>query len=237
MQIHCWLKQVIRENQQELACIITEPIPCNMGVVPPEPGFLEALRQLTTAHGILLIFDEVITGFRTRLGGVQSRFGITPDLTILGKIIGGGLPVGAFGGRREIMDCLAPDGDVYQAGTLSGNPLAMQAGCAVLDWLQEHAAIYQQMETMVNDFTNAFRKQSSLVINQYATFFTIFFREKPVTAFQDALQQDSHLFKNYFQKALAQKLLLPPSMYETAFLSTEHTARDLEKLLRVFASE
>ena len=228
------LEKVIKENYKDIACVIIEPIPCNMGVIVPHEGYLEYIRKITKEYDILLIFDEVITGFRVELGGAQAYFKIIPDMTILGKIIGGGLPVGAFGGRAEIINCLAPDGNVYQAGTLSGNPLAMNAGYAAINWLQDHQGIYKDMEEKIKTFAIKFRKKCRLTLNHISTVFTIFYTESPVTNFTQANNQDKNLFKQYYKKVMSNGILLPPSMFETSFLSILHNLSDCLKLVDVF---
>ena len=226
------LEYLIDTKGKEIACVIIEPVAGNMGLVLPEPGYLEALRKITSENGIILIFDEVISGFRAGLHGAQGLFGIVPDLTTLGKIIGGGLPVGAFGGRADIMDQLAPLGNVYQAGTLSGNPLAVSAGLGVLKYLESHPEIYQKMESLVFDFANEWKKASKLTINRLGSMFTLFHTERPVTNYQEARTQDLEAFKRQFKHYLENGILLPPSAFETAFISKTHQAADLEKLLK-----
>jgi glutamate-1-semialdehyde 2,1-aminomutase len=230
------LETVIKAHPGEIACVLMEPVPGNMGIVPPREGFLRHVRELTAKHGILLIFDEVITGFRVGISGVQGIEGIAPDLTTLGKIIGGGLPCGAFGGRTEIMDMLAPVGPVYQAGTLSGNPLAMTAGIAVLDELTAHPEIYSRMSELVRDFASEFRKKSSLTINTYKTLFSIFHTEKPVENFENACSQDMDGFRRVYRKLYERGILFPPSPYEACFLSALHNETDMRRILR-FALE
>jgi len=217
----------------QIACIIVEPIVGNMGTVPPAPGYLAALLDIAHRNGALLICDEVMTGFRVALGGAQSLYGITPDLTTLGKIIGGGLPVGAFGGRAEIMDMLAPLGPVYQAGTLSGNPLAMAAGIATLSKLvADQATIYPQLEAsakaVADGVANAARCQRiALTTNRVGAMFTWFFTAQPVTDFTSAATSDSAAFATFHRAMLESGVWLPPSQYEAAFLSTAHTEADI----------
>ena len=209
-----------------LAAVIIEPYPANVGLILPEKGYLQLLRQLCTQSGTLLIFDEVMTGFRVAFGGAQEIEGITPDLTALGKIIGGGLPVGALGGKAEIMDYLAPEGPVYQAGTLSGNPLAMAAGLSALQLLLEdppymsHAQMGKQLAQAI--CLAAERKGLPIQVPHIASMFAIFFAEAPVKNFQQAVASETHLFKKIFQSALKRGLYLPPSPYETCFISTAH---------------
>ena len=202
-----------------------------MGLVLPEEGYLEFIRKITRQYDILLVFDEVITGFRAGLNGAQGIFGIKPDLTTLGKIIGGGLPVGAFGGRRDIMELLAPEGDVYQAGTLSGNPLAMRAGFAVLSYLKDHPELYLDLTRIISDFTLEFRKQYRWTINSIASMFTIFFTEGPVRNFKESKSQDIDKFREFYRRNFSKGILLPPSPYETSFISEAHRLEDLLRML------
>ena len=217
------LEAAFTANPDKIAGVILKPYPANVGLILPEPGFLPYLRTLCTAHGAVLIFDEVMTGFRLARGGVQELEKITPDLTTLGKIIGGGLPVGAFGGRADIMDCLAPLGPVYQAGTLSGNPLAMAAGIAALQLLEELnpyprlAALGRQVRTAL---LAAARKKGLPL--QVGSMFAVFFTATPVRDYATALKSDTKLFAKFFHACLDHGVYLPPSAYETAFLSTAH---------------
>jgi glutamate-1-semialdehyde 2,1-aminomutase len=191
---------------------------------------LELLRDLTLKHGIILIFDEVITGFRLTFGGAQHIYKIQPDMTILGKIIGGGFPVGAFGGKKEIMDLLAPEGNVYQAGTLSGNPVAMAAGTATLEYLSNNRNCYAQMDKIMSEFSEKWRANSKRTINHIGSMFTIFHTDKPVTNFTEARNQNPEEFRNFFIKQLERGVYLPPSMFETAFISTEHTIGNINSI-------
>ncbi len=226
------VEKAFAANEGQVAGIILEPVPGNAGVYLPQSGYLEFLREITTANGSLLIFDEVMTGFRVSLGGAQGRFGITPDLSCFGKIIGGGLPVGAFGGRAEIMDVLAPDGPVYQAGTLSGNPLAMAAGIAALGELQS-GAVHEQLEVLgarlEAGLNAAAQKAGIAVVTQRAgSMSCLFFAEKPVHNLDDAMQADRARFKKYFHGMLAEGVYLAPSAFEAAFLSAAHTEDDVD---------
>jgi glutamate-1-semialdehyde 2,1-aminomutase len=217
---------------EEIACIIVEPVAGNMGVVPPLPGFLETLREVTRTSGALLIFDEVITGFRLAYGGWQTLTGIVPDLTCLGKIIGGGLPVGALGGRREIMEHLAPNGPVYQAGTLSGNPLAMSAGIATLDILRSasYAVIERRAADLGAGFLDLFRKKGLPVrINRVGSMFTLFFTADDVVDFDTALRSDTALFARFFLGMLAAGINLAPAQFEAGFVSFAHTDEEIAK--------
>ena len=218
--------RLIGEHGDDIAALIVEPVVGNMGTVPPLPGFLEGLRELTGAHGIVLIFDEVMTGFRLARGGAQEKYGITPDLTTLGKIVGGGLPVGVYGGRADIMSRLAPLGPVYQAGTLSGNPLAMAAGIATLE-VVDSMSPYDQLERtgakLCGGLKSAAEKTGiTVTINRVGSMFTVFFNEGPVTDFTSASQSDTACFSRFFSGMLKRGILLPPSQFEAAFISTAH---------------
>lgn len=220
-----------------IACIIVEPVVGNAGTIVPEPGYLEGLRQITREHGALLILDEVMTGFRLSLGGAQEVFGITPDLTTLGKILGGGLPCGAFGGRADIMEFLAPQGPVYQAGTLSGNPLAMAAGMTTLSYLLEHRdEVYPQLERVTRamaDGVAALAKQAGvrLTTNRIGSMFTWFFTERPVTDFASAAGSDTAAFGRFHRAMMEAGVWLPPSQFEAAFVSVAHGEREVALLL------
>jgi glutamate-1-semialdehyde 2,1-aminomutase len=215
------------EHPQEIAAVIVEPVAGNMGVVPPAPGFLQRLRELTRGHGSLLIFDEVITGFRLRYGGAQTLFGVEADLTCLGKVIGGGLPTGAYGGRREIMEMVAPQGPVYQAGTLAGNPLAMAAGIATLGALAEDAA-YQRLEVSAIFLEDGLRRaaeetETPVRINRAGSMLTMFFAAEPVTDFASARRSDTDRYAAFHQQMLSRGVFLPPSQFEAMFVSLAHT--------------
>ena len=219
--------------------MILEPVVGNMGCVAPAPGFLETLRELTTAHGAVLIFDEVMTGFRLAYGGAQARFGVTPDMTTLGKIVGGGLPLGAYGGRAEIMDAVAPVGPVYQAGTLSGNPVAVSAGLAMLSLLREsEQSIYTRLETIGARLAEGLREaarnvQVPVVVNQVGSMITVFFTEaSAVTDYASAKTSDTQRFGVWFRALLERGIYWPPSQFEAAFLSTAMTDDDIEDLLK-----
>lgn len=229
-------KALFAEYQNEIAAVIIEPIPGNMGLILPEEGFLEALRELTKENGSLLIFDEVISGFRASLGGAQKRFGIMPDLTCLGKIIGGGLPVGAFGGRADIMDHLAPVGDVYQAGTLSGNPLAMKAGYTTLCELQKRNP-YADLDARAKRLKEGLAAAADAhgvraTINQVGSLLTVFFTDRPVHTYADAQTSSVDQYRIFFQALLAEGIHLPPSQFECWFISTAHTDADIEKTIQ-----
>ena len=229
------VEQAFAANKGQVAGIILEPVPGNAGVYLPRDGYLEFLREITTANNSLLIFDEVMTGFRVSLGGVQERFDITPDLSCFGKIIGGGLPVGAFGGRAEVMDVLAPDGPVYQAGTLSGNPLAMAAGLATLEELKT-GSVHEQLETIgarLESGLNAAAERAGIpVITQRAgSMSCLFFAEEPVHNLTEAMKADRERFKKYFHGMLAEGVYLAPSAFEAAFLSAAHTEADIDSTI------
>jgi glutamate-1-semialdehyde 2,1-aminomutase len=226
--------RLIEENHGEIAAIIVEPVVGNMGCVPPAPGFLEGLRTLASAHSILLIFDEVMTGFRVALGGAQGLYGIRPDLTTLGKIIGGGLPVGAYGGRKEIMKMVAPSGPMYQAGTLSGNPLAMSAGYEMLKMLKRSRLVYRQLEQRSAALEDGFRENLrkvglDLALNRVGSMFTLFFTDKPVCDYDSANTSDRDRFARYFNAMLNLGVYLPPSQFEAAFLSASHSRADIRR--------
>ncbi len=220
-----------RERGSEVACIIVEPVAGNMNCIPPAPGFLEGLRKLCDDSGAVLIFDEVMTGFRVALGGAQAHYGITPDLTTLGKVIGGGMPVGAFGGKRAIMEKIAPLGPVYQAGTLSGNPIAMRAGLKTLELIsapgffeslsQKTAALCAALEKAAQD------NGVALTTNQVGGMFGIFFTDKKVGSYADALACNVEAFKQFFHAMLAEGVYLAPSAFEAGFVSAAHTEADL----------
>ncbi len=208
----------------------------NMGCVPPRDGYLPFLRKVTSQHGALLIFDEVMTGFRLSLGGAQQLYGIKPDLTTLGKIIGGGLPVGAYGGRREIMDMIAPLGPVYQAGTLSGNPLAMAAGLAALRELKKNPAIYAQLEqrttALVDGVLDAAKKKGvPLCANRVGSMFTWFFQRGPVSDWDTAAKSDTQAFAGFHRGMLERGIYLPPSQFEAMFVSAAHSEDDIRKTI------
>jgi glutamate-1-semialdehyde 2,1-aminomutase len=226
------VRELFEREGEAFAAVILEPVAGNMGCVPPAEGYLEGLREITSEYATLLIFDEVMTGFRLARGGAQERFGVTPDLTTLGKIIGGGLPVGAYGGRREIMDLVAPTGPVYQAGTLSGNPLAMAAGLATLRATGE-PGFYERLEELGRRWRQGMNEAASaggvpFAINQVGSMASIFFTGGPVTDFATAASSDTEAFKNFFWHMISRGVYLAPSQYEAGFISTAHSERDLE---------
>jgi glutamate-1-semialdehyde 2,1-aminomutase len=225
------VQQALELNRAEVAAVIVEPVAGNMGTVLPTRGFLQRLRKLTREHGALLIFDEVITGFRLSYGGAQELLNIKPDLTCLGKIIGGGLPVGAYGGHHEIMKWVAPEGSVYQAGTLSGNPLAVAAGIAALKALKQ-AGSYRKLESMTAELVAGLQRAAEqagvpVQINRIGSMFTVFFTSSPVTNFQTAKTSDTTRYGKFFHSMLQQGVYFPPSQFETCFVSLAHTRSDI----------
>jgi len=223
------VEKAFAERGSQIAAVIVEPVVGNMGCVPPAPGFLEALRALTTRHGALLIFDEVMTGFRVALGGAQQRFSIRPDLTTLGKIIGGGLPIGAYGGRADIMHQIAPLGPVYQAGTLSGNPLCVAAGLAMLRHLKAHPETYETLEARAAQLTAW--TPPGVTVNRVGSMFTFFFTEGPVTDWESAKKCDTARFGKYFHFLLDRGVYLAPSQFEAGFVSAAHSEEDINKTI------
>lgn len=230
------VKLLIDKNPDEIAALILEPVVGNMGCVIPGEGYLKGLRELCTRHGIVLIFDEVMTGFRLAPGGAQELYSITPDMSTLGKIIGGGLPVGAYGGRKEIMDSVSPAGPVYQAGTLSGNPIAMAAGLAMLKYLKAHPDTYQKINSVTSQITSEMLSEIktaglSYTINQVGSMFTLFFTDKKVINFETATTSDTALFAKYFQSMLHQGIYLAPSQYEAMFISASIDGGIVDQIL------
>ncbi len=230
------VEQIVDTYPKQIACVIVEPIVGNMGCVPPIKGFLEGIRSLCTKHGIVLIFDEVMTGFRVAPGGAQQLYKIDPDLTTLGKVIGGGLPVGAYGGKKEIMKMIAPSGPVYQAGTLSGNPLAMAAGLATLRILTETPGIYTKLEEMSSRLENGFkriieRRKLPMTQNRVGSMFTLFFTSTDVIDYATAKSSDTKKFSKYFGEMLERGIYIAPSQFEAAFISSAHTTSDIDKTI------
>ena len=223
------VEQAFRAHGDHIAAVIVEPVVGNMGCVPPQPGYLQALREITLRHGALLIFDEVMTGFRVAFGGAQQLYGIRPDLTALGKIIGGGLPVGAYGGRKDIMSKVAPAGPVYQAGTLSGNPLAVAAGLAMLRHLKAHPEIYAQLEARAAALCAS--PPAGVIVNRVGSMFTFFFTGGPVTDWESAKQCDTVRFGHFFRGMLEQGIYLAPSQFEAAFVSAAHSEDDIQRTI------
>jgi len=228
---------LLENNHNQVAALILEPVVGNMGCVLPEPGFLEGIRSLCDKHGVVLIFDEVMTGFRLARGGAQERFGITPDLTTMGKIIGGGMPVGAYGGRRDIMDMVSPAGPVYQAGTLSGNPIAMSAGLAMLRHLNDNPGVYSRLEEIGTKLHTGFSNSLArlglpFTINQIGSMFTLFMTERSVSNFADAKTCDLPLFGRYFHAMLERGVYLAPSQFESLFVSVALTDELIDQVIQ-----
>jgi len=230
------VRKLSNSNKDQIAAIILEPVAGNMGVIPPDSGFLEGLRTLCDEEGIVLIFDEVMTGFRVKIGGAQELYGVDADITTLGKIIGGGLPVGAYGGKKEIMDFISPQGPVYQAGTLSGNPVAMNAGYAMLSQLHAHPEYYDQLEKSTATIAQglgeiATRKGIPHYISQVGSMATLFFNENPIKNFEDAKNSDTKRFGKFFRAMLDRGVYLPPSQFESFFVSTSIGQKEIDHIL------
>lgn len=226
------VETAFHKQGDQIACIIVEPVVGNMGCIPPEPGFLQGLREVTAKYGALLIFDEVMTGFRLAWGGAQELYGIQPDLTTLGKVIGGGLPIAAYGGRADVMTKVAPSGPIYQAGTLSGNPLAVSAGLAMLRYLKHHPEVYSALEQRTAALCDAAPRGTRA--NRVGSMFTFFFTEQRVTDWSTARQADTEQFKRLFHFLLERGVYLPPSQFEAGFVSYAHTAADIEETAAAF---
>jgi len=227
------VEKLIDENPGEIAALILEPVVGNMGCVIPQKGYLEGLRTLCTRHGILLIFDEVMTGFRLAPGGAQELYNVHPDMTTLGKIIGGGFPVGAYGGKKEIMDSVSPVGPIYQAGTLSGNPVAMAAGLTMLQYVKSHPEIYSQLDTVTASLVQAIKKENeaagfTFTINRVGSMFTLFFTSQEVVDFDSAKTSDTARYAKYFQAMLRQGIYLAPSQYEAMFISVAFSTTEIQ---------
>lgn len=230
------VEKTIKKVHKDIACIIVEPVPANMGVVLPEPGFLGGLREMCDYYGVLLIFDEVITGFRVSYGGVQKLYGVQPDLTCLGKIIGGGLPMGAFGGKKKIMKFLAPSGPVYQAGTLSGNPVSVSAGLETLNILRRNKNMYNSLEENTGLLCegikdNIKRLKVDALINQIGSMFTVFFTDRGVSDYLTALYSNRKRYAGFFHGMLKKGVYFPPSQFESCFVSSAHTVGDIKKTI------
>ncbi|HEY3841376.1 MAG TPA: glutamate-1-semialdehyde 2,1-aminomutase [Bryobacteraceae bacterium] len=220
------IEATFKKRGDQIAAVIVEPVVGNMGCVPPKTGFLQALRDLCTKHGALLIFDEVMTGFRVAAGGAQQLFGITPDMTVMGKVIGGGLPIAAYGGRRDIMTHIAPIGPIYQAGTLSGNPLAVSAGIAMLEYVKANPGLYAALDAKAKRLADA--APAGITVNRVGSMFTWFFTDQPVTDYESAKRADTGRFNKFFHGMLERGIYLPPSQFEAAFVSTAHGDADIE---------
>jgi glutamate-1-semialdehyde 2,1-aminomutase len=232
------VERTFKRNGKNIAALIVEPVPANMGLVLPEPGFLQMLREVTSHYGSLLIFDEVISGFRVCFGGAQHWYGVTPDLTCLGKIVGGGLPIGAYGGRNEIMELVAPLGPVYQAGTLSGNPLATAAGIETLTILSQAQGAYEKIKNITATLCRGMgeiisRRGVSVRIARLGSLFTLFFSGKQVKDYRQANRCDLKAFARYFRAMLKGGIYIPPSQFETNFVSMAHTRKDIAMTLEV----
>jgi glutamate-1-semialdehyde 2,1-aminomutase len=231
------IREIFETNRDEVAAIILEPVVGNMGCVVPHQGFLQGLRKLCDDHNVILIFDEVMTGFRLSQAGAQQLYDVKPDMTTLGKIIGGGLPVGAYGGRKEIMESVSPVGPVYQAGTLSGNPLAMSAGLAMLKYLKQNPDVYQLLERQTDLLVDGIKSQCAekglnYTINRVGSMFTLFFTGEEVVDFHSAMSSDTRAFASYFQNMLKQGIYLAPSQFEAMFVSTALTDSIIDRILQ-----
>ena len=229
------VEELFEKYGDKIACVVVEPVAANMGVVLPKKGFLQFLRDITEKYGSLLIFDEVITGFRLSLGGAQEYFGIKPDMTTLGKIVGGGMPMAVYGGRKEIMDCVAPLGGVYQAGTLSGNPIATTAGIATLTALKENKHLYADLEKKAEKIANSYRKIGASV-NQIGSLLSGFFTDREVNDYDSATSSDTARYAKFFNYLLENGIYIAPSQYEAMFVSMAHSEEDIEKTCKVIES-
>lgn len=229
------VEELFEKYGDKIACVVVEPVAANMGVVLPKKGFLQFLRDITEKYGSLLIFDEVITGFRLSLGGAQEYFGIKPDMTTLGKIVGGGMPMAVYGGRKEIMDCVAPLGGVYQAGTLSGNPIATTAGIATLTALKKNKHLYAELEKKAEKIANSYRKIGASV-NQIGSLLSGFFTDREVNDYDSATSSDTARYAKFFNYLLENGIYIAPSQYEAMFVSMAHSDEDIEKTCKVIES-
>lgn len=223
------VRELFEKYGAKIACLIVEPVAANMGVVLPKEGFLTFLREITEQYGALLIFDEVITGFRLGLGGAQAYYGIRPDLTTLGKIVGGGMPMAVYGGRRDIMECVSPLGKVYQAGTLSGNPIATTAGIETLKILMEKPSVYDEIERKASALAEAYRSTGKVYVNQIGSLLSAFFTEKPVEDYDTAVTLDAGRYSRYFTHMLENGIYVAPSQYEAMFVSAAHTEEEIAR--------
>lgn len=227
------LTALLDQDASSIAALIMEPVLGNIGPILPEPGYLEEVRKVTMEHDVLLILDEVITGYRLGIGGAQQYFGIQPDLTTLGKILGGGLPIGAFGGKKEIMSMIAPSGPVYQAGTFSGNPLSLSAGIATLNWIHEHPGMYQDLAQNAATIEEACREKPGSFV-RLGSMFKFYFRSQAPKNYREAKESDTQAFRIFWEKMLKSGVFLPPSQFETNFLSTAHTSSEIEAICQAY---
>jgi glutamate-1-semialdehyde 2,1-aminomutase len=230
------VRELFKKFGDEIACIIVEPVPANMGVVPPKDGYLKFLREITTEYGALLIFDEVITGFRVDYHSAQTYYGVSADITTLGKIVGGGMPVGAYGGSREIMEYVSPMGAVYQAGTLSGNPIALTSGIATLELLKDSQEVYKSIEEKTIALERAYRQLDGVWVNRVGSLMSVFFTSTPVVDYNSALTADTTRYAKYFNHMLEHGIYVAPSQFEAMFISNAHTDEDVKKTIQVIES-
>lgn len=226
------IQQLFERYPQQIAALIIEPVAANMGVVPPKPGYLQFLRKITQSYDTVLIFDEVITGFRLALGGASQYYGIQPDMATFGKIIGGGMPLAAYGGKKEIMDVIAPIGSVYQAGTLSGNPIATTAGIETLKILMADPDIYERIDQKTKQLAQAYRKKG-YTVNQVGSLMSVFFTNQEVVDYQSAKTSDTQAFANYFHTLLDHGIYVAPSQFEAMFISDAHDQKDIQKTIQI----
>ena len=227
------LSTLLDRDAKSIAALIMEPVLGNIGPILPEPGYLSEVRKVTAEHDVLLIFDEVITGYRLGIGGAQKLFGVEPDLTTLGKILGGGLPIGAFGGKQEIMSQIAPAGPVYQAGTFSGNPLSLAAGIATLNWIHAHPGMYTDLEHHAAAIEDECKEKSGSFV-RIGSMFKYYFRSQAPKTYREAKEADTQAFRKFWEKMLKAGIFLPPSQFETNFLSTAHTGREVEAISQAY---
>lgn len=230
------VRQLFEQYKEQIACVIVEPVAANMGVVLPKPGFLQFLRDITRENSALLIFDEVITGFRLSLGGAQEYYGIKPDLTTLGKIVGGGMPIGAYGGRKEIMEMVSPLGPVYQAGTLSGNPIATAAGIETLNILKKNPQIYMELEKKAQCLAKAYETLDGVRVNQVGSLLCAYFTDNVVTDYESAVSSDLEQYARYFNQMLEKGIYIAPSQFEAMFVSAAHSHQDITQTCQVIRS-
>lgn len=227
------LTTLLDHNSSSIAALIMEPVLGNIGPILPDPGYLAEVRKVTAEQDVLLIFDEVITGYRLGIGGAQQYFGITPDLTTLGKILGGGLPIGAFGGRKDIMSMIAPSGPVYQAGTFSGNPLSLTAGIATLNWIHKHPGVYQELAKNAENIEMACSEKPGSFV-RLGSMFKYYFRSQAPRNYQEAKESDTTAFRSFWEKMLRAGIFLPPSQFETNFLSSAHTSQEIKAICQAY---